>query len=207
MIDFNDKNIISINLEIQIFKVKLSFFKLLEIKVKIMNESSGFSEESLRKIAAQKVSFRFSVKIHIAVFIIINILFIIINFLFTPEFYWFLFPCFSWLIGVNMHTLSYILYARGVYPMAKRGVIYHLSSYIFVMLLLFIINFITLSGFYWVIFPAIFWGTAVILHIILYIQYFSGKAEEGRKYRSRKERAIEKELEKMRRKQRKNNQG
>lgn len=170
-----------------------------------MSETSGFSEESLRKIAAQKVSFRFSVKLHGAIFIIVNVLLIIINFLFTPEFYWFFFPLFSWLIGFNMHALAYILYARGVYPMAKRGVIYHLVSYTFVMLLLFIINFLTLSEFYWVIFPAVFWGTAVILHIIIYIQYFSKKVEKSGKYRSRKERAIEKELNKMRKKQKKNN--
>ena len=168
-----------------------------------MNENNAFSEESLRKIAAQKVSFRFSVRIHISVYIIINVLLILVNLLFTPEFYWFLFPLFSWLIGVTMHTLAYLLYARGVYPMAKRGVIYHLTSYIIVMLFLFIINFITLSAYYWVIFPAIFWGTAVILHIIFYIQYLSGKAEEGRKLRSRKGRAIEKELEKMRKKREK----
>ncbi|MFX1593195.1 MAG: 2TM domain-containing protein [Promethearchaeota archaeon] len=163
-----------------------------------MNESNAFSEESLRKIAAQKVSFRFSVKIHIAVYILVNILLFTVNLLFTPEFYWFFFPCFSWLIGVTLHTLAYILYARGVYPMAKRGVIYHLTSYIFVMFFLFIINFLTFPMFYWVIFPAIFWGAAVIFHIILYMQYFSGKTEEGGKLRSRKEKAIEKELEKMR---------
>ncbi|UCD01233.1 MAG: 2TM domain-containing protein [Promethearchaeota archaeon] len=172
-----------------------------------MNESSGFSEESLRKIAAQKVSFRFSVKIHIAIFIVVNILLFIVNIFFTPGLYWFFFPLFSWLIGVSMHTLSYILYARGVYPMAKRGVIYHLVSYTFVMLFLFIINFVTLSGFYWVIFPAIFWGTAVILHIIIYIQYYSKKAEKSGKHKSRKERAIEKELEKMRKKKREKNSG
>ena len=100
-----------------------------------------------------------------------------------------------------MHVLSYILYARGVSPMSKRGIIYHVDSYIFVMLFLFIINFITFPVYYWVVFPSIFWGAAVLLHIILYIQYFSGKAEEGGKLRSRKERAIEKELEKMRKKQ------
>jgi hypothetical protein len=36
---------------------------------------------------------------------------------------------------------------------------------------------------------------------MFYIQYLSGKAEEGRKFKSRKERAIEKELIKMRKKQ------
>ena len=168
-----------------------------------MNENNAFSEESLRKIAAQKVSFRFSVRIHLTVYILVNVLLIIVNLLFTPGIYWFLFTLFSWLIGITMHTLAYILYARGVYPMAKRGVIYHLTSYIIVMLFLFIINFITLSDYYWVIFPAIFWGTAVVLHIIFYIQYLSGKAEEGGKFRSRKERAVEKELAKMRKKQEK----
>ena len=168
-----------------------------------MNENNAFSEESLRKIAAQKVSFRFSVRIHLTVYILVNVLLIIVNLLFTPGIYWFLFPLFSWLIGITMHTLAYILYARGVYPMAKRGVIFHLISYIIVMLFLFIINFITLSEYYWVIFPAIFWGTAVVLHIIFYIQYLSGKAEEGGKFRSRKERAVEKELAKMRKKQEK----
>ncbi|MFX1454849.1 MAG: 2TM domain-containing protein [Promethearchaeota archaeon] len=168
-----------------------------------MSMNSGFSEENLRKIAAQKVSFRFSVKMHVAVFIVVNILLFLVNFFFTPEFYWIVYPSFSWLIGVNMHIVTYILYARGIYPMAKRGVIYHIVTYISVMLFLFIINLETFSVFYWVIFPAIFWGTAVTLHIIIYFLYFSKKAEISGKRQSRKERAIEKELEKMRRRQRK----
>lgn len=168
-----------------------------------MNANSGFSEESLREIAAQKVSFRFSVKIHVAIFIIVNVLLFIVNYFFTPGQYWVAFPFFSWLIGVNMHILAYLLYARGISPMAKRGVIYHLNSYIFVMLFLFIINFLTLSGFYWVIFPAIFWGTGVALHIIIYLLYYGkgSRIEKSGKYTPRKERAIDKELEKMRKKQ------
>ncbi|MFX1575112.1 MAG: 2TM domain-containing protein [Promethearchaeota archaeon] len=171
----------------------------------MMKIKSGFSEESLREIAAQKVSFRFSVKIHITIFVIVNILLFIVDLGFTPDFYWIIFPFFSWLIGMNMHALAYILYARGVYPMAKRGVIYHLTSYVFVMLFLFIINFTTFPEFYWVIFPSIFWGAAVILHIFIYFQYYSKKAEPTGRWKSRKEKAIEKELEKMRKKQIKNN--
>ena len=166
-----------------------------------MSVNSGFSEESLRKIAAQKVSFRFSVKIHVVIFIVVNILLFIVNFFYTPDLYWIVFPFFSWLIGVNMHTLSYILYARGVYPMSKRVIIYHIDSFIFVMLLLFIINLITLSGFYWVLFPALFWGTGVVLHVIIYLIYYSGKNKKPGKFESRKERAIEKEMKKMKKKQ------
>ena len=166
-----------------------------------MNEQSGFSEESLRKIAAQKVSYRFSVKIHFVVFIVVNILLFIINYIFTPEFYWIVFPFFSWLIGISIHGLTYILYARGVYPMAKRGVFYHVDAFIFVTLLLFITNYMTSPSFYWVLFPVIFWGGIVILNVIIYFQYFNKKLESNEKIKSRKDRAIEKELEKMRKKQ------
>jgi len=152
----------------------------------ILNINSGFSEESLRNIAAQKVSFRFSVKIHVVIFIVVNILLLIVNFFFTPKLYWIIFPFFSWLIGVNMHVIAYVLYARGVYPMAKRGVIYHINSYIFVMLFLFILNFITLAGIYWVVFPAVFWGTGVVLHLIIYSLYYGGKIEISGKRESRK---------------------
>jgi len=170
-----------------------------------MSLNSGFSEENLRKIAAQKVSFRFSVKMHVILFIIVNIMLFIVNYLFTPTIYWFIFPCFSWLIGVSMHTLSYILYAKGIYPMAKRGVIYHYVTYIFVMLFLFIVNIVTFPEFYWVIFPTIFWGTAVVFHFIIYALYFSKKVEISGKRQSRKDKAVDKELEKMRKRQKQNN--
>jgi hypothetical protein len=150
-----------------------------------VNLNSGFSEENLRNIAAQKVSFRFSVKIHVVIFIIVNVLLSFVNFFFTPDLYWIVFP----------------FYARGVHPMAKRGIIYHVNSFIFVMLFLFIVNFITLSGIYWVVFPAIFWGTGVILHLIIYSMYYGVDIEKSGKRESRKERAIEKELAKMRKKQ------
>jgi len=170
-----------------------------------MSKNSGFSEENLRRIASQKISYRVSVKIHVAIFIVVNTLLYLMDIFYTPGLYWIIYPFFSWLIGVNMHIIGYLLYARGVYPMAKRGVIYHIVSFVSVMLFLFIINITTFSEFYWVRFPAIFWGTAVILHIIIYIRYFSRKVEGSGKQGSRKERAIEKELEKMRKKQEKNN--
>jgi hypothetical protein len=167
----------------------------------------GFSEENLRNIAAQKVIYRFSVKVHVVIFMTINIMLFLVNYFFTPGFYWFIFPFFSWLVGVNLHIVGYILYARGIYPIAKRGVIYHIVIYISVMFFMFVINLLSYSEFYWVIFPAIFWGTAVVFHIIIYILYFSKKVEIIGKHQSRKERAIEKELEKMRKRQEKRNNG
>lgn len=169
--------------------------------MRTMSLNSGFSEESLRKIAAQKVTFRFSVKIHVAIFIIVNILLFIVDFFYTPGLYWIVFPFFSWLIGLNTHTLSYILYAKGIYPTAKRGLIYHVDLYFFVTLFLFIINILTLSDFYWVIFPTLFWGVGIILHIIIYSLFYTGKDIKSGKFVSRKEQAIEKEMKKMKKKQ------
>lgn len=142
-----------------------------------MSVNSGFSEENLRKIAAQKVSFRFSVKLHLAIFIVVNFLLFIVNFFYSPELYWIVFPFFSWLIGLNMHTLSYLLYARGVYPTAKRGIIYHLDSYIFVMLLLYIINLTTLSEFCWVLFQHFFGVLELGCIFTIYMLYYREKVK------------------------------
>ena len=157
----------------------------------------GFSEESLRKIAQQKVNFRYSVKIHLGVYVIVSILLLIIDLLFTPSILWVIFPFFGWLIGVAEHSVAYILYARGVYPIAKRGVIFHLTAYIFTISFLFIINFFTLPTYYWVVFPAVFWGAAMIIHSIAYLVYYRGKIDENGEGKSRKDKAIDKELEKM----------
>ena len=159
---------------------------------------NGFSEESLRKIAQQKVNFRYSVKIHLCVYIFVSILLLIIDLLFTPSYLWIIYPFFGWLIGLTIHFVSYILYARGVVPMAKRGVIFHLDTYFFTILFLILINSFTIPEFLWVVFPIIFWGIALLLHIIIYLVYYSSSnIDENGKIHSKRTRAVEKELEKM----------
>lgn len=162
---------------------------------------NGFSEESLRKIAQQKVTFRYSVKIHLVIFIIVSILLLIINLIFTPLILWIIYPFFGWLIGVSIHFVAYILYARGVYPMAKRGVIFHLDAFVFTLFFLTLINLFTLPLFLWVLFPIIFWGIALIFHIAIYLIYFSSAKIDGQgKMESKKSRAVDRELEKMKKK-------
>ena len=166
-------------------------------------ETKGFSEDSLREIASKKVTFRFSVKLHIGVFIIVSILLVLINLISTPSYWWSIYPIFGWLIGIIEHLTAYLVYARGVYPIAKRGLIFHLISYIFVIFFLFIINIYTYvhaqinSIYFWVIFPTIFWGAALILHIVAYFIYFRKKIDEQGYVKSRRERAIEKEIRKI----------
>ena len=161
---------------------------------------NGFSEENLRAIASRKVNFRMSVKIHVGVYLIVNVFLFIVNFLFTPMFWWVLFPVLAWLIGVAEHVASYLMYARGVYPYAKRGFIFHLIAFIFVNLMLFIINFLTLPSFYWILFPALFWGLGLAIHGISYMVYHRSSADEKGIYQSRREKAIEKELDRMKKK-------
>jgi hypothetical protein len=110
-------------------------------------------------------------------------------------FWWALFPIFGWLIGVAEHTTSYIVYARGVYPSAKRGVIFHSVAYIFVMLFQFIISYFT--GYCWVIFPAFIWGAGLVIHLITYYIYHRPSIDEQGVLKSRRERSVEKEMGKM----------
>ncbi|MEJ2249729.1 MAG: 2TM domain-containing protein [Candidatus Lokiarchaeota archaeon] len=170
-----------------------------------MNENS-FSEESLRNIAEQKIKFRLSVKFHLFLFIIGNGLLILINFMFgpySPEHtlippLWSLIPLFGWFIGLFLHIIAYILYARGIYPIAKRGLIFHAASYFSGMLLLFVINWLTNIVIFWVIFPWIFWSIALITHFSIYWLYYRSNLDKSGEFKSRKEKEIEKEMEKMR---------
>ena len=164
-----------------------------------MNEHkyNGFSEESLRRIALRKVNFKMSVKIHISVYITVCIFLSVINLFFTPMFWWVLFPIFGWLIGVAEHITSYIIYARGVYPSAKRGAIYHSVAYIFVMLLLFVNNYFNTPLYYWSIFPAFIWGTGLVIHLVKYYIYHRPTTGDQGVLKSRRERAVEKEMGKM----------
>ena len=169
-------------------------------------DENGFSEENLRRIAALKIKFRLSVKIHLYSYIFTIILLISINALFTPSFFWVIFPIFGWLIGLIIHLTAYIVYARGVYPIAKRGVIFNTVAYIFVILFLFITNYYINSlpnvqtWFMWSGFPAFFWGLALIIHYIVYLGFYNKKLYEEGERQSRIERAIEKEMHKMRKK-------
>ena len=164
-----------------------------------MNEHkyNGFSERSLRRIALRKVNFKMSVNIHVSVFITVCIFLSVINLVFTPMFLWVLFPIFAWLIGVAEHITSYLIYARGVHPSTKRGVIFHSVAYIFTMLFFFVINSFYMSLYYWAIFPAFFWGTGLVIHLITYLVYHRPSVDKQGAMTSRRERAVEKEMEKM----------
>lgn len=159
--------------------------------------NQALSDESLRKIVEQKVIFRYSVKVHITSFVFANIILLIINLIYHPEFLWVVMPTFGWLIGVAIHYLAYILYARGVYPMAKRAMWYIITAYIFGMLFLFLTNYITLGVINWALYPALFGGTGVIVYIFIYLIFFRSKLTNSGEKKSKIDKAVEKEMEKL----------
>jgi 2TM domain-containing protein len=50
--------------------------------------------------------------VHAAVYVLVNILLIVINLVFVPQFLWFFFPFIGWGIGLVMHYLFAIRFAR-----------------------------------------------------------------------------------------------
>jgi len=167
-----------------------------------MSEEIGFSEESLRRIASQKVTFRYSVKLHAVIYIIINILLFILNFIFTPTKLWAFYPLFGWLIGLMIHTSAYIMYARGT-SYGIRGLIFNLVAYIFGILLLATINLVEVGWLSWVLYPTVAWGMGLIGHALIYYIIFRKPKSKSKDGKSKKELAIEKEMEKLRKKIRK----
>ncbi len=186
----------------------------------------GFSEQSLRKIAAQKIKYRLFLRIHILLFIMINTFFFILNFTknftsmpryYFDRIYWFQFPLFSWFIGLSVHATCYYCYAYGVYPIMKRIAFVHLVAYLTVMLFLFMIDFNIMGlkysiepmpdewlyiSFYieWAHIVAIIWGFPMIIHVVLTLIYSSVKFSKDGNIKNRKERTIDKEIDKMKRK-------
>ena len=49
-----------------------------------------------------------SFKIHLVVYVLINIMFIVINFIYSPWTIWFFYPLLGWGIGIISHYLSAI---------------------------------------------------------------------------------------------------
>lgn len=48
---------------------------------------------------------RISFYVHAAVYVLVNILLLVINLVFVPQFLWFFFPLVGWGIGLTMHYL------------------------------------------------------------------------------------------------------
>ncbi|NVM53244.1 MAG: 2TM domain-containing protein [Candidatus Helarchaeota archaeon] len=172
-----------------------------------MSEDIEISEESLRRIAEQKVSFRYSVKIHTISYILINIVLIAYNAISTPNIsllsnWWAIYPALGWLVGLVIHASAYGLYVRGTND-ATSGIVIHLVAYSFTILFLVVIDLISNAILDWAFYPAMFWALGIIGHLIVSLWVTREKSPEVKEVKqkiSRMDRAIEKEMKKMREK-------
>lgn len=116
-------------------------------------------------------------RFHFMIFIMVNILLFLINFMFSPFFWWAIFPFFGWLIALVLHACA--LWSQNLFP-AKRAVIIHFGVYASTNLLLSIIDYTFSADITWALYPLIFWGTGLIIHAIVYRE-FQAKSEVSKK--------------------------
>jgi len=162
------------------------------------NTKQEITEEELRKIAEYKVMFKKSILMHLFWFVAVNIMLVAINLIFSPGYLWFILALIGWpIIGVIMHGTVYVLFSRGVTPGEKRGLIYHIASYVSVIPVLVIINTFTTGDLLWVLYPIFFWGVGLIFHIAIYSMLSSGKTVVDGVELSKKEAQVERELQRM----------
>lgn len=160
-------------------------------------KDAHFSEEFLRQIAREKVKKRFVLQIHALVYILANVLLGFLNFLFSPAVLWMPYALFGWGVGLAFHVATYVMYARGVSAVRTKGLVYHVLAYFIVNAFLFYINWQTggASPYWWAFWPAGTWVVGVIVHLFVALR----GTDESKK--SHLDRAVEKELAKIKKKQ------
>ena len=162
------------------------------------NRKQEVTEDDLRQIAEYKVMFKKSILMHLFWFVAVNIMLVAINLIFSPVYLWFIFALIGWpIIGVIMHGTVYVLFSRGVTPGEKRGLIYHIASYVSVIPVLVIINTFTVGDYLWVLYPIFFWGVGLVFHTAIYSMLSSGKTIVDGVELSKKEMQVERELQRM----------
>lgn len=114
--------------------------------------------------------------VHFVVYILVILGLVGINYTFTPDFPWWLFPAIGWGLGVLIHFLFAVVWAQDDQAEAKaewkkhglmRGFIIHLLAYLAGNSLLLVVNLNYNPQTLWVLYPIAGWGIGVILHLVL----------------------------------------
>ncbi len=126
-----------------------------------------FSEEALKKIAKEKVGKRLAIQIHVAAYVGVNLLLLVINLLTSPTYWWFLWSACSWALGLTMHVTAYLIWASGVTSGSKVGFLYHLVAYVSVNIYLVFVWWMTANTFMWFLFPLFGWLAGLLIHAVV----------------------------------------
>ncbi|MHA1734041.1 MAG: 2TM domain-containing protein [Promethearchaeota archaeon] len=152
---------------------------------------TSFSEETIRKIAREKVKQKIILQIHFVVYVTTNLFLAFINYLTIKDVWWAAYPALGWLIGLGLHAMYYVTYAKGV----ERGKVYfalHAVAFALVNGLLIFTNWNTDSTYWWAIWPLSCWGPALCFHL-----FFTIRNPFSREKDSYFDRVLNKELEKI----------
>jgi len=126
------------------------------------------STEDIKKKIERTRRLKKAFLFHLATFLLVNAMLLLINLVFSPKDLWIIYPFFGWLIIIVLHGVGYGLIVRDVRSGGKKGIIVHTSLYSSVIFYLFIINFMTLPTYLWAFYPGGFWGVALLFHTIIY---------------------------------------
>jgi hypothetical protein len=73
--------------------------------------------------AKKRVQAKIGFYIHLAVYVGVNILLIIINLATSPQYYWFRWPLLGWSIGLFFHGMSIFVFSGGKFKEIKEKMI------------------------------------------------------------------------------------
>ncbi len=73
--------------------------------------------------ARRRVEAKIGFYIHLAVYVGVNILLVIVNLLTSPQYLWFIWPLIGWGIGVFFHGMSIFVFSGGKFQKAKKRMI------------------------------------------------------------------------------------
>jgi hypothetical protein len=69
--------------------------------------------------ARRRVEAKFGFYIHLAVYVAVNILLVVLNLRYSPQHLWFFWPLFGWGVGICFHALGIFVFRSGS-PIKER---------------------------------------------------------------------------------------
>ena len=69
--------------------------------------------ENLRETAKKRVNAKIGFYVHLFVSIAVNILLVVLNLKYSPQYQWFYWPLFGWGIGIIFHAMGVFVFPSG----------------------------------------------------------------------------------------------
>ena len=165
-----------------------------------------FNRESLAKIAREIVIRRYVLILHTWVYIFVNILLFIINYFVSPNYPWSFWPLTAWALVLILHGITYKIFRKGIIHPGTIAMIYHASSFVLGLSLIFFISIFTAEPRWsltqWFLWPLFGWSLGFLFHLVVFFYFVPKNSENDQK--GWVERKIEKELEQLKNQEIKN---